>query len=313
MDIQVVSYIAVDVAKDSLEILIQGQKQQRSRSIANCKEALRRLLKSVQSLPGLHFACEASGGYERTLVNFLHDKGITVSIVSPARVRSFANSEGVKAKTDPIDSKMLLKFAQEKKPRPTPPPTPSRQALVALMDRREHLSEQLKREKTRLQNCDQLIAPSIQRMVVLVTEEIEQIEVDIREVIRSEASLQKAFEVISEVKGIGPVSAWTLLAYLPELGRLSRNEVVALAGLAPYNQDSGKTKKVRRIFGGRSKVRRCLYMAAVCAARHNPVIRDYTNSILARGKPFKWAIVAAMRKLLLRTHYLIKNNEFVVE
>ena len=311
MDIQVVSYIAVDVAKDSLEILIQGQ--QRSRSIANCKEALRRLLKSVQSLPGLHFICEASGGYERTLVNYLHDQDVCVSVVSPARVRSFANSEGVKAKTDPIDSKMLLKFSQEKNPRPTQPPTPSRKALVALMDRREHLSEQLKREKTRLKNCDELIAPSLKRMIVLVTEEMKQIEVAICEVIENESSLQKAFEAISKVKGIGPVSAWTLLAYLPELGQLSRNEVVALAGLAPYNNDSAKTKKLRRIFGGRSKVRRCLYMAAVCAARHNPVIRDYTNSLLDRGKPFKWAIVAAMRKLLLKTHYLVKNYEFSVE
>lgn len=310
MDIQVVSYIAVDVAKDSLEILAQGQ--QHSRAIANCEEALRRLLKAVRSLPGLHFVCEASGGYERTLVDFLHDKGITVSIVSAARVRSFAKSEGVKAKTDPIDAKMLLKFAKEKKPRPTPAPTPSRKALVALMDRREHLSEQLKREKTRLQNCDQSIAPSIERMIAIVAKEISQIEAAISELIQSEPSMQSAYEAISAVKGIGPVSAWTLLAYLPELGKLSRNQVVALAGLAPYNDESGKTKKLRRIFGGRSKVRRCLYMAAVCAARHNPVIRDYTNSILARGKPFKWAIVAAMRKLLLRAHYLIKNNEFAV-
>mgnify|MGYP000388377982 CR=1 FL=1 len=310
MNRQVVSYIAIDVAKDSLEILIQGQS--RSRSIANCKEALRRLLKSVQPLQGLHFVCEATGGYERTLVNFLHEQGVTVSIVSPARVRAFANSEGIKAKTDPIDAEMLLRFAREKNPRATPAPTPSRKALIALMDRREHLSEQLKREKTRLKNCDALIAPSIARMIEIVNEEIKQIEGAIKKVIQDDPTMKQLYDIISEVKGIGPVSAWTLLAYLPELGKLSRGEVVALAGLAPYNQDSGKTKKLRRIFGGRSKVRRCLYMAAVCAARHNPVIRDYTNAILARGKPFKWAIVAAMRKLLLRTHYLIKNNEIAI-
>lgn len=310
MDRQVVSYIAIDVAKDSLEILISGQS--RSRSIANCKESLRRLLKSVQPLQGLHFVCEATGGYERTLVNFLHKQGVPVSIVSPARVRAFANSEGVKAKTDPIDAEMLLRFAKEKNPRPTPAPTPGRKALIALMDRREHLSEQLKREKTRLKNCDALIAPSIARMIEIVHEEIKQIEGAIKKVIKDDPAMKQAYDIISEVKGIGPVSAWTLLAYLPELGKLSRGEVVALAGLAPYNQDSGKTKKLRRIFGGRSKVRRCLYMAAVCAARHNTVIRDYTNAILARGKPFKWAIVAAMRKLLLRTHYLIKNNEIAI-
>lgn len=163
-----------------------------------------------------------------------------------------------------------------------------------------------------MKNCDALIAPSIARMIEIVNEEIKQIEGAIKKVIQDDPTMKQLYDIITEVKGIGPVSAWTLLAYLPELGKLSRGEVVALAGLAPYNQDSGKTKKLRRIFGGRSKVRRCLYMAAVCAARYNPVIRDYTNAILARGKPFKWAIVAAMRKLLLRTHYLIKNNEIAI-
>ena len=306
MDTQVVTYIAVDVSKQTLEVLEANKSK--SYSIANCTEALRRLLRRLDSNTNLHFICEATGGYERTLVNFLHQQGITVSIVSPAKVRYFAQSEGVKAKTDPIDAKMLMCFAREKRPRPTQAPSSELKALVALMDRREHLSEQLKREKTRLQKCDPLIARSIERMISLVKEEIERVESQIREVVENEASFNRIYDRLTAITGIGSVTAWTLLAYLPELGQLSRNEVVALAGLAPYNRDSGTSKRIRRIFGGRAKVRRCLYLAAVAASQHNEVIHEYTYGIINRGKPFKWAIVAAMRKLLLHSHYLIKND-----
>lgn len=195
-----------------------------------------------------------------------------------------------------------------KKPRPTPAPSQELKALAALMDRREQLSEQLKREKTRLQKCDALIAGSIERMIGLVKEEIEHVELQIRKVVENETSFSRTYDQLTAINGIGAVTAWTLIAYLPELGRLSRNEVVALAGLAPYNRDSGSTKKLRRIFGGRAKVRRCLYLAAVAASQHNEVIREYTYGIINRGKPFKWAIVAAMRKLLLHSHYLIKKE-----
>lgn len=306
MDIQVVSYVAVDVSKRTLEVL--ESEQSKSHSIANCEEALRRLLRKFESLDNLHFICEATGGYERTLVDFLHRQGVIVSIVSPAKVRHFAQSEGVKAKTDPIDAKMLIRFAKEKRPRPTPAPSEELKALAALMDRREQLSEQLKREKTRLQKCDPLIAGSIERMIGLVKEEIEHVESQIRKVVENETSFSRTFERLTAINGIGAVTAWTLIAYLPELGRLSRNEVVALAGLAPYNRDSGSTRRLRRIFGGRAKVRRCLYLAAVAASQHNEVIREYTYGIINRGKPFKWAIVAAMRKLLLHSHYLIKKD-----
>ncbi|EDY81324.1 Transposase IS116/IS110/IS902 family protein [Verrucomicrobiia bacterium DG1235] len=305
MDTQAVSYIAIDVSKKTLEVL--SEDWSKSRSVANSEAALEGLLKKHAGFSQSHFICEATGGYERALVGLLHSRGIAVSVVSPAKVRYFAQSEGVKAKTDPIDAKMLLRFAREKRPRATPAPSPQRKALAALMDRREHLSEQLKREKTRLQKCDGLVAQSVGRMIDIVEREIETVDGQIRRLVAGFASFAKVYETLVSVVGIGPVTAWTLLAYLPELGRLSRNQVVALAGLAPYNRDSGDSKKIRKIFGGRAKVRRCLYLAAVAAYRHNDVIRAYTQHFLDAGRPFKWAVVAAMRKLLIHTHYLVKK------
>lgn len=310
MDTQVVSIIAVDVSKDTLEILIGPNNH--SLSISNCAEALRRLLKKIKALPSLHFICEATGGYERTLVNFLHENGIAVSIVSPSRVRDFAKSEGVKAKTDPIDAKMLLRFAQEKELRVTTPPSPQRQAIIAWMDRRSHLTEQLKREKTRLKNSPQIIHPSLRQMCDLLKAEIKEIEVQIKELIRNDPGLKSAYEVLTQTTGIGKISAWRIIAYMPELGQLTRNEVVALAGLAPYNQDSGITKKPRRIFGGRAKVRKCLYLAALTASTHNPIIKVYVNGLKSRGKHHKSALTAAMRKLIIHMHYLLKKHEIII-
>lgn len=306
MDSQVVSYIAVDIAKASLQVQIQPD---RSVSIANCEEALKRLLKTLPKRPNPHFVCEASGGYERTLVDFLHDRGIVVSIVSAARVRDFIKSEGIKAKTDPIDAKLLQRFAEQKKPRPTPPPSPSRRALIALLDRREHLTEQMKREKTRRKNCPAQILASIDYMVDVLDEQIKVIDTQIHALVKADPEMARAFKIMLQVKGIGPVTAWSLMAYLPELGQLKRNEVVALAGVAPYNNDSGDSKKRRRIYGGRAKIRRCLYLATTTAARFNHVIKPYVQRLRDNSIPYKCAIVAAMRKMLIHIHFLLKQNE----
>lgn len=307
---QEVSYIAIDVSKKTLEVLESAKTT--SYSITNTKRSLDQLLEKVNRLPNLHIICEATGGYERTLVDFMHENKITVSIVSPTRVRHFVHSEGVKAKTDPIDAKMLMRFAQEKHPRPTDAPSPERRKLADFMDRREQLTEQLKREKTRLQKCNGFIAESTERMIELVQAEVDLVEEKIKELVASEATFTAIYEQLIKVSGIGSVTAWTLIAYLPELGLLSRNQVVALAGLAPYNHESGSSKKLQKIFGGRAKVRRCLYLAAVAAWRFNDTIKQYTDSIIKRGKPFKWAIVAAMRKLLIHTHYLAKKHVYAL-
>lgn len=308
MDTQLPSYVAIDISKDTLRV----QTDHAGFDLPNTSAGVAVLLRKVKKLPNRHFVCEATGGYERTLVEFLHDKGERVSLVSAARVRHFAGSEGIKAKTDPIDARMILRFAKEKKPRLTPPPSPERRALAALLDRREHLSEQLKREKTRLAKSPDVTKDLIRSMIAFVQDSINQLDALIESLIEADETLRKADEILRQIKGIGPVTSWTILAYLPEITERSRNEVVALVGVAPFNWQSGNHDGPRSIFGGRAKVRRCLFMAATAAANHNDVIKAYVQSLLARGKPYKCAIVAAIRKIVIHAQSLLKKHEIAL-
>lgn len=297
--------IAIDIAKDSLEVYDGKQSQ----SLSYKKEGLAHLYQVITKGEKPWVICEATGGYERALLSFLHEKDITVTLVNPGRVRAFAKSEGIRAKTDPIDARVLLRFGQEKPLVPTLPSNPTQQALEALLDRRSHLTEQLAREKNRRQKSDRYIIDSIKRMILLLEEELALIDQKIRELVACDAHLKAHSQILLAVKGVGEITAWTLMAYLTEIDHLGRNQLVALAGLAPFNRDSGKTCAKRFIQGGRAKVRKCLYMAAQSAARHNPVIRDYVNRLIERGKPYKCAIVAAMRKLLIHLQSLLKNHK----
>lgn len=307
MDNQYVSYIAIDIAKNTLQV----QTDKSGFCVANTTKGIARLLQKTRSLPKRHFICEATGGYERVLMNTLYAKGQPVSLVPAARVRDFARSEGVRAKTDAIDARVILRFAKEKRPAVTPSPSPQRRLLMDLMDRREHLTEEIKSEKTRLQKpgCSTVVLTSGQRMIRSMTRELEKIDKLIEQTIASDEMMDKANKKLLSIKGIGPVTAWCIIAYMPEITSASRSEIASLAGLAPFNKDSGNRQGFRHIYGGRAKVRRCLYMAATAAARHNGVIRDYVSRLQARGKPYKCAIVAAMRKLLIHAQSNLKKDE----
>jgi transposase len=310
MDNQDVSYIAIDVAKNSFWVQTDGG----GFLVANTVKGIAQMLSKTRSLKNRHFVCEASGGYERTLVDTLHAKKHTVSLLPAAWVRAFASSDGIKAKTDPIDGRVILRFAKEKRPAATPPPSAQQRLLVDLLDRREQLTEQLKREKTRLQKpgCAKAIIASTERMIRSTTRELGKIDAQIEKTVESDKMMTKAFGVLTSIKGIGPVNAWSIIAYLPEITNVNRTEIAALAGLAPFNRDSGNRQGPRHIFGGRAKVRRCLYMAATAAAIHNEVISTYVCRLQARGKPYKCAIVAAMRKLLLHAQSILKKDEIVL-
>jgi len=307
MDHQDVSYIAIDIAKDTFWV----QTDTSGFSVANTLKGIAQMLSKTRSLPNRHFVCEASGGYERLLIDTLHAKGHILSLLAAARVRDFARSDGIKAKTDPIDGCLILRFAKEKRPAPTPPPSPQQRLLMDLLDRREQLSEQLKREKTRLKKpgCAKAVMASTKRMIASTIGELAKIDALIEKTVASDPMMGRAFKTLTAIKGVGPVNAWSIIAYLPEITTTSRSEIAALAGLAPFNRDSGKYQGLRHIFGGRAKVRRCLYMAATAAAKHNEVIRAYVGGLQGRGKPYKSAIVAAMRKLLLHAQSNLKKDE----
>ena len=305
MDSQPKSYVGIDVAKETLAV----QTEQKRFEVTNDTTGIRKLLVVLRRIPSVHVVCEATGGYERKLLGMLHDNRIAVSLVSAARVRDFARSDGIKAKTDPLDALVILRFAQHKRPNPTPPPSADQQRLIALMDRREHLSEQLAREKNRLQNSQEAIHDSIKKMILFIQQERKDIDQQIHTLVQNNPAMSRACDVLLEVKGVGYVTVWSIMAYLPEIDRLSRNEVVALAGLAPYNRDSGESQKRRSIFGGRAKIRRVLFLATQSAASYNPVIHPYVEGLRARGKPYRCALVAAMRKMLLHIRALIKIHE----
>jgi transposase len=298
--------VAIDIAKETLEVLSADGKRG---ELQNDSAGLRRLLRLLKLLPNVLVVCEATGGYERPLLAALHQAKIAVAVLNPQRLRAFALSEGIKAKTDKIDARMILRFAQQKRLQPLPAPDPKTQELAALLDRRSHLTEQQAREKNRLQNSPKSIHRSIKRMIGVIEKELALIERQIEKLIATSASLQAGTAALQSVKGVGKVTAWTLLAYLSEMPLLTRNKAVALAGIAPYNRDSGKSSSKRSIFAGRAKVRRCLYMAAQTAAMHNPVIKPYVQGLIARGKPYKCAIVAAMRKLLVHLQSLLKIQQ----
>ena len=303
MTLNTKNYIAVDIAKDSLQV-------QAPNYACALKYDMHTLQEWIARIPAdTIIVFEATGGYERTLMQTLIDHRIAYALVGPDRVRAFAKSEGVKAKTDPIDAKMLLRFAEQKQLNASNPPDPQRVKLVALLDRRSHLSAMHAQEKNRLQNSNEQIHESIDQSIDFIEWQIEQSDQQIRALVSEHAVMQAQSKILLSITGIGEVTAWSIIAYLEGIVSMKRNQMIALAGLAPFNKDSGKSQKKRTIQGGRAKIRRVLYMAAATAAIDNPHIKKYVEGLRARGKPYKCAIVAAMRKLLILAQSLLKNSE----
>ena len=298
--------VAVDVAKKTL----QCESPEESFELANNKEGLACLRKRLEALAPARIVCEATGGYERALMRMALGASIPVCVVNPARVRAFAKSDGFKAKTDAIDAKLLLRFATQKNLRPVVASDAAHDELQALLDRRSHLAATLTREKNRLEKEPIYIRDLIIEAITFLKAQIKKVDQRMEALVDENASLKESCERLSTIKGVGTLTACTLLAYLPEIAEIGRNQAVSLAGLAPYNRDSGERVGKRHIYGGRAKIRRCLYMAAQSAAQHNPVIRSYVAGLVGRGKPYKCALVAAMRKLIICMQSLLKNPNF---
>lgn len=300
-----ITYIAIDISKDSLDV----RSEVFTGKLEYTPKGLTQLRRSLRNTEHPLVVCEATGGYEKDLLHMLWKHQLGVALVNPRRIRAFANSEGIKAKTDALDAEMILKFAEDKELTPTPPPSGNRLALQELMDRRAQLTETLTREKNRLKKAPARTKRSIQKMIRFLERELRELERQIRDLVEKDESMRKQRDIMLQVQGVGETTVWSILAYLGEITSLTRNQVVALAGVAPYNRDSGKWKGKRRIEGGRAKVRTCLFMAAKSAAVHNPHIKAYVDGLRARGKSYKMAIVAAMRKLLIHLQSLLKNPQ----
>lgn len=298
--------IAIDVSKDKLQV----QTSDRAFEVMNNPQALDRFSRKLSNTENPFVVFEATGGYERPLMRALENADIIFCRANPARVRAFATSEGIRAKTDPIDAKVIMKFAQEKTLRPTVPSSPERQMLEALLDRHNHLSESITREKNRLQNSSPVIHESIERVLSFLKDESKAVTLQIRSLIKEDSVMLAQSKVLQRIVGVGETTTWHVLAYLEEICHINRNQLAALAGVAPFNSDSGLKKGKRKIMGGRAKVRKCLFMATKTAAQHNEIIRPYVQGLRDRGKPYKCAIVAGMRKMLIHMQSELKKAEY---
>ena len=251
---------------------------------------------------------EATGGFEMPIAGELELVGLPVSLVNPRQVRSFARATGKLAKTDAIDALLLAQFAEAVKPPVRPLPDEETRELRALVDRRRQLLEMLTSERNRLRPASKRVGRLIQEHILWLKQQIDDLDKDIGELIRSSPIWRAQEDLLRSVPGVGRVLSCTLLTHLPELGSLNRGQVAALVGVAPLNRDSGAFRGKRSVWGGRTAIRSALYMAALVASQHNPVIKAFYHRLRAAGKPAKVALTACMRKLLLILNSMLKRG-----
>jgi transposase len=293
----------VDVAKASLQLHLQG----RQTEFPNQPAGLAKLRQQLQKIPHVHVVCEATGGYERLLVQTLHQAQIPVSVANPAQVRAAAQAQGQRAKTDRIDAALLTDYGQRFQPKPTPPSTPSQEQLVALTQWLTQLVQAQALAKTQAEHHEAaFVCKKHAQLMAHFRSQIVAVEKQIQALLAQDAVLQQRVDCLDQIEGVGPRTAWLVLAHMPELGQLNRQAVAALAGLAPWTRESGTMKGLRCIGGGRPEVRLALYMAALSATRCNSVLKPFYQRLRAKQKPAKVALTAVMRRLLIYMNHQLK-------
>jgi transposase len=290
------SFIGIDVAKAQLEFacLPSGE----TGRVRNDEAGVLELVTRCGALRPTLVVCEATGGYEAPLVAALATARLPVVIANPRQVRDFAKATDQLAKTDAIDARVLALFAERVRPEPRPLPDDAVTALEALLTRRRQLVEMLTAEKNRLLLARGPVRRDLQQHIRFLERRLREVDDDLHTAVKASPVWRVKDDLLQSVPGVGRVVSLTLLAQLPELGRLSHKEIAALVGVAPLNRDSGTLRGKRLVYGGRAPVRAVLYMAALVASRRNPVIRAFYERLRAAGKPAKVALTACMRKLL---------------
>jgi transposase len=307
-DTSLVIWIGIDVAKDSLDVAWEADQRLHSLRLANARDGLTALIRQLPPPAHVRLVVEATGGYERCLVTALLEAEYAVAVVNPRQVRDFAKALGILAKTDRIDAAVLARFGQQVQPRLLEEDPARRAELTQLVARRRQLIELRTMEFNRLEPTTVKVAQkSIRRVLQLLDQQVDQIETEIARLLQSNDDWRAKIELLTTMPGVATVTSATLVAEVPELGRLNRQAIAALVGLAPFNDDSGRYRGTRRI-GGRAAVRQTLYMAALSARRCNPVIRAFAQRLATQGKRPKVIITACMRKLLVILNALLKQQ-----
>jgi transposase len=300
-------YVGIDVSKHMLDIFDDAVGD--AQSIANAPQPIAEQVARWQC-GNVFVVFEATGIYDRELTSQLHEAGIRFARVNPARARDFARASGRLAKTDAIDARMLAAFARTMAPAADPAADPARNSLALLAKRRDQLVHMRAQEKNRRsESADHTTIESITRLLDFLTEEIKAIELKIKTLISKTPQIAEQARLMRSAPGIGPVACMQLIAQMPELGRLAPKQLAALAGLAPFNVDSGKHRGKRLIGGGRKRVRDALYMAALNAVRRNGILKTFYQRLRTAGKPAKLALIAVARKLLTILNAMLRDRK----
>ena len=299
-------YVGIDVAKAQVDVAVRPTGQ---RWVVSFDETgVGELVSQMEDLSPALVLLEASGGLELPLVAALAAAALPVVVVNPRQVRDFARATGTLAKTDALDAAVLAHFAEAVRPPVRPLRDAETQALNALAARRHQVMIMLVSEKNRLSSATIAVRPRIEAHIAWLERELDDLDEGLRQTLCQSPVWREKEDLLRTVPGVGEQLSLTLLAYLPELGTLDRRKIAALVGVAPFNRDSGTLRGKRTVWGGRARIRAVLYMGALVASRHNPVIRDFYQRLLAAGKPKKLALIACMRKLLLILNSMLKHG-----
>ena len=301
------SFVGIDICKQLLEVAAYDSDYQFR--CANKASAYGELIAELISLEPALIVLEATGGLERPLLAALNASGLPVVAVNPRQVRDFAKALGQLAKTDRLDARVLAHFAAAIKPPLRPIKSQDDQELDALAGRRAQLIEILTQEKNRRTSAaTDTVREEISGHIDWLEDRIAELDHQLKALVQSSAAWQSKAEIMLSVPGVGQVVCFSLIADLPELGTLNRQQISKLVGVAPLNRDSGKYRGSRHIYGGRARLRSALYMAALTATRHNPVIKEFYQRLRAKQKPFKVALIACIRKLLTILNVMVRDG-----
>lgn len=300
-------YVGIDVSKRQLDISVGEDGEYWT--AANDADGIQSTVERLMLLTPALILVESTGGLESALVAELHHAGLPITVAHPGRVREFAKSIGLLAKTDKLDARVLARYAEAVRPAPTQLPNEAQQNLSALMTRRRQVIEMLVAERNRLSTARLSVRASLQKHIDWLEGELAALNEDIDEFIQHTPEFKEKNHLLRDVPGIGPVTCAILLSDLPELGQLNRKKIAALVGVAPFNNDSGPRRGRRRVKGGRPCVRTVLYMATVSATRCNSVIRTFYLHLVDQGKEKKVALVACMRKLLTILNAMVRDMQ----
>jgi transposase len=301
-------FVGIDVAKDRLDVCVRPSGE--SFTLARDGEGLAALVERLEALDPVLVVLEATGGYETVVASALGAARLPLAVVNPRCIRDFARATGKLAKTDRIDAAAIAHFAEAVRPPVRPIADAEAQALGELVARRRQVIEMIVAEGNRRRMASQRrVIRAIERHLAVLQAELSELDGDIDDAIRRSPAWQADADLLASVPGVGPATLRTLIAELPELGRLTRRKIAALVGVAPINRDSGTLRGRRTIAGGRPAVRSALYMAALVASRKNPVIAPHYDKLRAAGKTGKQALIACMRKLIVILNAILRDRK----